>query len=219
MMNAHRIVLLLVVVLLLLVFTVPAASEPSDSIIVNNADEVRETSTSVDQGLEDTFANVSPRVVLQYANTIRHDDMPTLPGALQTLLMQMSNRVVIQYANTNREESLVYPANLLDDTTPPQITNIVVNPVGSGRVTIAWTTDEFATSAVLYGTHPGAYTETVSDPLYVKQHSVMLSGLVPETTYYYIVRSTDQSGNTATSTEHSFIPAFVYLPLVLCDTL
>jgi len=237
-MNARKIALLLAVILLLLAFTIPAASEPGDTIIVNNADEVRETSVSIDQDLVDSLAGVATRVVLQYANelrhielasvpsalqtlldqvsarvvvqyanTIRHDEIPALPSALQTLLEQMSERIVIKYANTNRQESLAYPAALFDDTTTPQISDITVRPSGSGSVIISWTTDEFSTSVVYYGTQPGVYPNTVSDLFYTEQHGIALTGLLPETTYYFLVSSTDQSDNNATSAEQSFSTA------------
>ncbi len=39
---------------------------------------------------------------------------------------------------------------------------------------------------------------------YVMYHSIALTELIPNTTYYYVVNSTDQSGNSAQSTEHNF---------------
>lgn len=135
-----------------------------------------------------------------------------MPSALQILLGQVSDRIVIQYAKTDRQESLVYPAGLFNDTTPPQISDVSA----SGTGIITWTTDEFATSTVLYGTRSGIYSHMVSDPLYTKQHEITLTGLTSGTTYYYKVRSTDRSGNTATSPEHSFTAQIsVYLPLVM----
>jgi len=60
------------------------------------------------------------------------------------------------------------------------------------------------------------YSQTVSDPLYAKQHEITLTGLTMGTTYYYKVCSTDRSGNTATSSEHSLTAQIpVYLPLVM----
>ncbi len=249
MMNARKVALLLAVILSVLAFTVPAASKPSDQIIVNYADEVRETSVSMTQDLLDSIAGVGPRIVLQYANelrpvglvavpsslqtlldqvsarvvvqyanTIRRDGLIAVPSALQTLLGQVSDRIIFQYANVNRQEALAYPAALFNDTTLPQMSSITARPTGSGNVTISWITDEFATSTVLYGTQPGVYPQTVSDPLYTKQHTITLTGLTPGTTYYYKVRSTDRSGNTTTSSEHSFTQVFVYLPLVMRDT-
>jgi len=91
--------------------------------------------------------------------------------------------------------------------------------MGSDTAVITWTTDEFATSVVLYGVKPGVYPQTVSDPLYAKQHRITLTELTLGATYYYRVQSTDRSDNTTTSSEQSFTaqPYFysVYLPLVM----
>ncbi len=162
---------------------------------------------AVPGALQTLLDQVSSRVAVQYGNAIRHIDLPALPDTLQAYLGQVSDRVVIQYANTNRQEALVYPLELLDDTAAPQITDIGVTPVGSGSVNITWDTNEFATSAVYYGTQPGEYPNTIDDSYYAKQHTVGLSGLTPHTTYYFLVSSTDQSGNTATSAEQSFSTA------------
>jgi hypothetical protein len=246
MMKARKATLLLAILLPVLAVTVPVVSQQGDSIIVNNADEVRETAVAMDQDLADSLAGVGPRIVLQYANQLRHIGLANVPNALQTLLDQVSPRVVVQYANTirrvglampselqtllgqvsdrivfqyantNRQESLIYPVALFNDTTPPQVSGITTRPTGIGSVTIAWTTDEFATSTVLYGTQPGVYPHTVSDPLYTKHHEITLTGLTVGTTYYYKVRSTDRSGNTTTSSEYSFTAqVYVYLPLIM----
>jgi len=236
-----------IILLLLLAFTIPTASQQGDNITVNGADEIITTSVSISQDLEDSLANVGPRVVLQYANHLRRielpavpnalqtlldqlsarvvveyanaiyrKDLPALPGEFQTLLGQVSERVVFQYANANRQESLVYPQALFNDTTPPQISDVSASLISTDSAVITWTTDEFATSTVLYGTQSGNYTWTVSDPLYAKQHEVVLSGITPGATYYYKVRSTDRSGNTATSSEYSFTAKlYVYLPLIV----
>jgi hypothetical protein len=215
-MNARNVSLLLAVLLLPSVFAVVAAS-PQDTIIVNNAKQVRETSVSAVPGsLQTLLSQVSARVIVQYANTIRRSSLTVMPSALQTLLGQMADRVIVQYANANRRQQLVYPAAIINDTTPPQISGITANATGVGTASVSWTTDEFATSTVLYGTQSGSYSQTVSDPLCVKQHQVTLTGLTVGTRYYYQVRSTDRSGNTATSSENSFTAQIsVNLPLIL----
>ena len=74
-------------------------------------------------------------------------------------------------------------------------------------------------STVILGTQPGVYPQLRSDPLYVKSHIILLTGL-PPANYYYRVQSRDQSGNLAQSSEGSFTinsgPTHRgYLPLVL----
>jgi beta-lactamase superfamily II metal-dependent hydrolase len=90
------------------------------------------------------------------------------------------------------------------DVTPPVISNVQAANITAASADIQWNTDEDSDSVVEYGTSPGNYTNSESDPAMVTSHSVTLSNLTPSTTYYYIVKSTDASNNTATSSEYNF---------------
>ena len=90
------------------------------------------------------------------------------------------------------------------DETPPVISNVAVTDVGSDHATITWETDEPATSVVRYGRSSGNYTEEMSDGTRVTSHSIKIYGLIPNTTYYFVVESTDIFGNTAQSSEYTF---------------
>ena len=92
----------------------------------------------------------------------------------------------------------------IPDTTPPTITNIIATEVTKDSATIRWDTDEPGDSLVKYGTETGNYTETIYYAAYTLNHSIDLSGLSLDTTYYYVVSSTDESTNSAQSTEQSF---------------
>lgn len=84
---------------------------------------------------------------------------------------------------------------------------------------ISWHTDEFANSAVMYGRQSGLHEFSVSQPLYVKEHEVILSDLLPGARYFYKVHNVDQSGNAYTSSEYSFVARMqLYLPIVLSAT-
>jgi hypothetical protein len=93
------------------------------------------------------------------------------------------------------------------DTTPPVISNVQATSITSSGAVIQWTTDEDSDSVVEYGTSPGNYTGSESDPAMVTGHSVTLSNLSASTTYYYRVKSTDASQNTAVSSEYNFTTA------------
>jgi hypothetical protein len=250
MMNARTIALVLGAALALLAFTVSAASEPQQSIIVNGADEIVESPVSADPGLLNAIAVAGPRVVVEYANHVTRldlaavppafqavldamaerivveyaneivrEDLEAVPAGLQARLGQVSERIVFQYANANLAYPLAYPLELVNDTIPPLVTEIAAGPIAAnGILTITWTTDEFADSAIFYGTAPGSYPNTLTDPLYVKAHALGLPGLAVGTTYYAKLRSVDLSGNATTTPEFSFTPTRsmrVYLPLVL----
>ncbi|RZN42785.1 MAG: hypothetical protein EFT35_01725 [Methanophagales archaeon ANME-1-THS] len=89
------------------------------------------------------------------------------------------------------------------DTSPPLITNISALPTKDSAV-ITWETDERSTSMVKYGTTPGNYTHVVVNMSYVTYHHISLANLTPNTTYWYVVNSTDPSSNSAQSSERNF---------------
>jgi len=76
----------------------------------------------------------------------------------------------------------------------------------STAITVRWRTDVPEASRVVYGFSVGALTMTVEDPTTTTEHVVTLTGLAPETTYYYAVGSTEQllSGDDPS---HYFITA------------
>jgi len=90
------------------------------------------------------------------------------------------------------------------DTTPPTISSVNATSITPTTAVITWETDEKATSLVKYGTSPGSYPYSKEDTSYTTSHSITLTDLSPNTTYYFLVNSTDKAGNPAQSTEYSF---------------
>ena len=90
-----------------------------------------------------------------------------------------------------------------DDTTPPVISNVNAN-ASHNSCEITWTTDEAASSVVVYGTSSSNLDQQEVVSGYVTSHSVTLTGLSPETTYYFRVKSADTSSNQSTSDVYSF---------------
>ena len=90
------------------------------------------------------------------------------------------------------------------DTTPPVIENVDSSNITTNSATITWDTDEIADSLVKYGTTSGNYTDNEYDSAYVTSHSIDLTDLIENTTYYYVVKSTDPSNNSSESSEYSF---------------
>nr|QNO56557.1 hypothetical protein IDNIJKHG_00015 [Methanosarcinales archaeon ANME-1 ERB7] len=90
------------------------------------------------------------------------------------------------------------------DTTPPVITNVTATNITMNSATISWDTDEPSDSFVKYGTESGNYVSTAYDAADVTTHRIALTGLSANTTYYYVVNSTDASGNSNESLEHNF---------------
>src|SRR3954447_322130 len=108
------------------------------------------------------------------------------------------------FNSTNYWVDVVFASSVVDSN-PPVISRVKATIVDSSRVTISWTTDEESTSKVLYSTDPDILSDTttlppgtqaVSGGACVTQHSLLVSALTPNTTYYYRVISVDRSGNT-----------------------
>ena len=95
------------------------------------------------------------------------------------------------------------------DTTAPVISDVMATSTTASTTQIKWLTNELSNSKVWYSTSTpvlaSAPTPAVSSTDYVLNHSITLSGLTASTTYYYLVASTDKSGNTTTSAETLFI--------------
>ncbi len=148
---------------------------------------------------------VTARIIAEYANTVYCADLNKVPVALANLSHTVvSSRLIFVSANTNHCEALIYPKEFMADTIPPVITDISVINLANNSAKVTWKTDAFADSVLKYGMNSTAYTELSIDVLFVKEHEITLTGLSQDTTYYFVVNSTDQSGNSAESSEYSF---------------
>ncbi len=89
------------------------------------------------------------------------------------------------------------------DTKAPVISNIV-SVTGTTSAQIGWTTDEYATSKVYYSSSStidvnSTSTTFVEKSSLDKNHLLNVTGLAASSTSYFIIESTDASGNTSRS--------------------
>ncbi|MCK4736286.1 MAG: fibronectin type III domain-containing protein [Methanophagales archaeon] len=122
--------------------------------------------------------------------------IPTAPTPIKNIFIHLEDAIVY--------EALAFPEGLINDTTSPLITNVTVTNITNNSATITWNTDEIANSVVNYGDESVIYTEIESDSLFVMNHTITLTQLSPETNYYFVVNSTDRSGNSAESLQSRF---------------
>ena len=154
--------------------------------------------------LIDNVSKALPRPLVEYPNTVFGFELKECPEELANNASKALPRPLVEYPNTVLSKSLIFPKELINDTTPPIITNITVTDITDNLAMIKWDTDEFANSLVKYGKESRVYTESEEDSLFVKNHTIELTGLLPSTCYYFVVNSTDQSENSAESSEYSF---------------
>ena len=91
------------------------------------------------------------------------------------------------------------------DITPPVINNILAT-VTDSTATITWDTDELSNSVVDYG-FLETYGTNVNNSAQVTAHSLSFLGLNSNTLYHYQVKSSDNSGNLASSVDQTFTTA------------
>ena len=96
------------------------------------------------------------------------------------------------------------------DTVAPLISNLMATSTTASTTSITWGTNESATSKVWYATSTPVVVGNfgvlmASNNSLVTSHNVGLSGLTATTTYYYFAVSADAAGNTATSSQVSFV--------------
>jgi PKD repeat protein len=146
-------------------------------------------SVTIDQGIGEVAATGSAE--LSPAKTIAYTLTATNAGGT------VSKSVVI-YVNP--------PPPPPTDTTPPVIKNVSTSSETETSAVITWATNEPGSSQVEYGKTTEYGLTATSDEL-TTAHSITLSGLEPNTTYHYRVKSKDKAGNEASSTDYSFATA------------
>jgi uncharacterized repeat protein (TIGR02543 family) len=105
----------------------------------------------------------------------------------------------------NCMQSVTYKFNTADpDTTPPNISNIVVDALPNGA-NISWSTNEPATSRIDYGKTTNYELGNVEgDGTLKTSHSLEIRGLQPDTLYHFRIKGTDEQNNTGQSSDETF---------------
>jgi len=136
---------------------------------------------------------------------VNHSFNLTGLGAATTYYFVVESKDASGNTATSSQQSFATAST--PDTTAPVISAISAIPA-STTASVSWTTDEAATGKVYYGiTNPLDLVTalTMSDATLVTSHVFGLSGLAASTTHNYVLVSTDASGNTATTSQQSFV--------------
>ncbi len=101
------------------------------------------------------------------------------------------------------------------DTKAPVITNVSASHESGTKILITWATNEPSTGQVEYGETRDYGVVVTSNEDLTTTHSITLSGLEPNTTYHYRVKSKDKAGNEALSVDYTFVTPAPKSPYVL----
>jgi hypothetical protein len=214
---------------LALLYSAPPEYVPVPTTLNNGSVEINETPKFMISGFveyDNKDPVLDPNVIITNLNTgevfVAESNASSNHYQVSTDLTHISSNDVLHFnatdnlGNTTVVDHTVTPDEMnaggfvqnitlyIPDTTPPVITNISLVLVTKNSATITWETDEGGDSLVKYGTEPGNYTETAYNAADETYHSIDLVGLTSNTTYYYVVNSTDPSNNSAQSAESNF---------------
>lgn len=190
--------------------TPPKASDetPADGSYVNNARPTISVDITDNSGVDSssitmTINSISVTPLLtSITNGYHVEYTPESDLAEGTVVVNVTAEDIAETPNT-----MSYSWSFTIDLTPPNISNVIVSDITSSSATITWTTDELSDSIVNY-TADNVTWSTESDPTLTTSHSITLTGLTPETTYYFKVQSTDEAGNTAVDDNNGLYYSF-----------
>jgi len=101
--------------------------------------------------------------------------------------------------------------------TPPSISGVFTSGITPSSAVINWSTNVPANSSVEYGL--SSYTSTSAvDPSLVTQHSLIITGLQPSTTYHFQAVSQDSSNLAGYSSDASFTTSAVPVAISLSSS-
>ncbi|MBI5183041.1 MAG: fibronectin type III domain-containing protein [Nitrospinae bacterium] len=130
------------------------------------------------------------------------EDSTTITATIPPDLPESAYNIIV--TNPNGEGGILRNGFRVVDVTPPVISDVAVLDITDTTAIVTWDTDEPSDSVVEFGITSGEYTDSISDTTLVTSHSIELTDLTPDTTYYFIVKSADSSGNPIESQEHGF---------------
>lgn len=190
--------------------TAPAISAIASSPSQTTATISWTTDESADSQVEyGTSASYGATTTLDTSLTTSH----SVPLSGLTASTLYHYRILSRDAAGNLASSTdqTFTTTATPDTTAPLITSVVAN-AATTTATITWTTDEAATSHVVYGPTTSYGSASTSAAL-LTSHSIGLTSLTANTAYHYAVVSADAQGNTATSSDGTFTTLPSWVPM------
>jgi phosphodiesterase/alkaline phosphatase D-like protein len=187
-------------------FTTADTNAPTISGVV--ATDISATTTSIIWTSNEAATSlVEYGTTASYGSTTSHDT--SLVASHRVRLTGLKSRTTYHYRVKSRDAAGFWAESgdavfATTDINAPVISKVAATSITGTDATITWTTDDAAESQVEYGTSAGYGLTTTLDANRVTKHSVYLTGLTPQVTYHYKVKSRDASGLWADSADYTF---------------
>lgn len=170
---------------------------------LNTSDAVIDTvmvhiASTTDSGFSLVLTEVAPEAAT-FTGTVQ------LSTSMGGASLQVSHGDTITLTYMDADDGTGMPATVTAtasvDCQGPVISGVNVPPatLQATSARVEFTTDEPATALVRFGTSCGSLTGTASTNTLNTSHSVLLTGLMRNTAYFFEVEATDSSGNSTTS--------------------
>ena len=171
---------------------------------------VRDCGLNLDDGMIDTVTvDVDSTSETGVEQLVLNETSPAsaiFAGSLQTsetdaagvLLVAENDVITVTYLDADDGEggtNVTVTANGAVDCTPPVISNVQIIDIGPREATVTFDTDEPCSGMIDYGLTCDGLTETTAQSGARTSHSIRLSGLTDQTTYFLAVTATDEAGN------------------------
>ncbi len=91
-----------------------------------------------------------------------------------------------------------------EEETPPSISNVDIENIGSGRTKIRWETDRETKASIYYMSEYSFSFKKAVEEDFKTSHSLYLNDLSPATSYYFIIEVEDEEGRMNQSSQYSF---------------
>ncbi|MBC7772909.1 MAG: S8 family serine peptidase, partial [Pyrinomonadaceae bacterium] len=121
------------------------------------------------------------------------------PGALQ---IAAGDTITLSYVDADNGAggiNITVSDTATVDCTPPVVSNVQASNIAPRSATVTFETDEVAIGRLRYGTSCGDLSGTVEGSAYGTSHSLVISGLQTNTTYYIAAEATDEADNTGSN--------------------
>ena len=111
-----------------------------------------------------------------------------ISSGIPLLVGNAVNTIAVELHQTTVTSSdLVMDLELIHSVPPAVTRGPYLQNATSSAISVRWRSDIGSNSRVWYGDAPGNLTQIASDPVSTTEHEVRLSGLTPQTRYYYAI--------------------------------